>query len=195
VKFLISAFEPFDKQPENSSLLILQALTKLIPDLHTAILPVEFERCWEVLKPVVEQTQPEWVICMGQAETRDNASVERVALNWLDARVADNRGFQPVDKPIVKGAPEALFSSAPAREIAEILSSNGAPTEVSYFAGTYVCNDLYFHVLEDSIAKDYHATFIHWPLLQEQKVSGGMRPGTLNADTCAQALSKVISSL
>ncbi len=40
-------------------------------------------------------------------------SLERVAINVNDARIPDNAGAQPVDTPVIQGAPAAYFTTLP----------------------------------------------------------------------------------
>jgi pyroglutamyl-peptidase len=47
------------------------------------------------------------VIATGLAGGRSEVSIERVAVNLIDARIPDNAGAQPSDAPSVDGAPAA----------------------------------------------------------------------------------------
>ena len=45
------------------------------------------------------------IICIGQAGSRPDVTIERIAINIDDARIADNEGNQPVDVPVVEEGP------------------------------------------------------------------------------------------
>ena len=83
----------------------------------------------------------------------------------MDARIPDNDGAEPVDQRIAVDDPEAFFATLPTREIVERLHEAGIPAELSYTAGTYVCNCV-FYSLMDAVArseKKILGGFIHVP--------------------------------
>lgn len=83
------------------------------------------------------------VICTGLAGGRGEISVERVAVNLIDARIPDNAGKQPIDVPVVEGGPVGYFSTLPVKAIVQNLRRQGIPAAVSHTAGTYNCNQLF----------------------------------------------------
>ncbi len=48
---------------------------------------------------------------------RPDITIERVAINIDDARIADNEGNQPVDVPVVEEGPAAYWSTLPMKAI------------------------------------------------------------------------------
>jgi len=66
------------------------------------------------------------------------------------------------------------------------------PIEISFSAGAYVCNDIYFRVLNE--IKNIPAVFIHVPLLPEQLKKQDVR-SALSFDLQLETLSGVISFL
>jgi hypothetical protein len=62
-----------------------------------------------------------WWCALGLAGSRAAVSIERVALNLIDARIADNAGNQPVDLPVLPGAAPAYFSTLPVKALAAAL--------------------------------------------------------------------------
>ena len=98
--------------------------------------------------------------------------VLRVAINVIDARIADNAGLQPVDMPVVTGGPAAYFSTLPIKAMRLALQAEGIAAEVSQTAGTFVCNHVFFglmHLLatQRGLQKS-KGGFIHVPWLPEQ---------------------------
>lgn len=174
---LITGFDPFGGDALNPSWLTAQALHGRIIAGHRVIaaqLPTVFGASLTVLRTLVRQHQPALVLCLGLAAGRSAISIERVAINVNDARIADNAGEQPVDEPVVAGAPAAYFSSLPIKAMQASITSGGVPAEVSQTAGTFVCNQVFFglmHLLATGRGlKATRGGFIHLPLLPEQGV-------------------------
>ena len=119
-----------------------------------------------------EKKKPCAVILVGEAGGRKHITPERVAINVDDARIPDNNGRQPVDRPIVEGAREAYFSTLPVRKIIAAIEAVGVPAQISNSAGTYVCNHVMYRLLhEANTAEEPFLTgFIHVPYCEEQVV-------------------------
>src|SRR5262249_8289762 len=58
--------------------------------LHSAILPVDRQGGPATLLHAVRACQPDAILCLGEAARRTAISIERVAINLLDYRMADN---------------------------------------------------------------------------------------------------------
>lgn len=197
---LVSAFSPFDVDPENSTELIIEsAKEQNWTGVSFVTLPVSFSRAWSTLKQAIDQCRPTTVLSLGQADSRDKISIERVALNWQDARILDGDGKQPVDEPIQTLGPLALPARLPTRSLVSALSAVGLPAELSYFAGTYVCNALMYDLLYWAEQKGCQAGFVHFPLLVDQKLGPGReakRPAVhLTLDRAVLALQTLIKEL
>ncbi|MDA0746407.1 MAG: pyroglutamyl-peptidase I, partial [bacterium] len=80
-----------------------------------------------------------------------------------------------VDLPVVEGGPAAYFSTLPVRAMVGRMRAAGVPAQVSYSAGTFLCNHLMYQVLHQMEEQEMKALagFIHIPPLPEQVVSGG----------------------
>jgi pyroglutamyl-peptidase len=162
---LLTGFEPFGGDAVNPSGEAVHRVASRWdgPDvLVTAVLPVTFRGAAARLRELLAAHRPDVVIGAGLAAGRAAIGVERVAVNLLDARIADNDGEQPVDAPSVPGATAAHFATLPVKEIARRVSAAGIPAEVSYSAGTFVCNHVFFTALE-AAASGTRAGFIHVP--------------------------------
>src|SRR4051812_13459466 len=94
--WLISHFAPFDGGKTNSSAIVAAQL-KRGNHFFTEALPVSFKSCWQKLERYLEFRNFDGILGLGQAEGRSLITMERVALNWIDARVPDNDGDRPVD--------------------------------------------------------------------------------------------------
>lgn len=178
IQVLLTAFEPFGNDTENAAAL----LCGQVPGegecylAHKRILPTEFKAGAEALLSAMDEIQPQLVICLGQAAGRDKVTPEKVAVNVMDASIPDNCGYQPQEEPVVPGGPDAYFTNVPVKAAVEAAKKAGYPAALSYTAGAYVCNCI-FYTLMNRIAQTpaNEATvplwgdFIHVPYLKEQK--------------------------
>ena len=167
---LITGFEPFGGDRRNPSAEIAQALAGTQIGGCTivgAVLPCVFGKSWRVLRGLVRKHRPELVICLGLAATRTEITPERVAINVDDARIPDNAGRQPVDRPIVRGGPTAYWSTLPIKAIVVAVQRRGIAASVSSSAGTFVCNHVFYGLLHDlRRSRSVRGGFIHvpWPM-------------------------------
>ncbi len=178
---LLTGFEPFGGEPINPSQEIARALDGETIRGHrvvTAILPVAFAATLPMLESLLTAHRPVLVVALGQAGGRGELSLERVALNLIDARIPDNAGVQPIDAPILDAAPPAYFSSLPLKAIEQHLRALGIPVSASLSAGTFVCNQAFFtlaHLLATGHA-GVRGGFIHVPWLPAQVASHPGQP-------------------
>ena len=95
---------------------------------------------------------------------------ERIAINWMDARIPDNAGHQPKEQFIEAGGPDGCFSTLPVEAMVAAIREIGLPGEVSLSAGTFVCNEVMYLVLRHAARTmpDTRCGFIHIPFLPEQ---------------------------
>jgi pyroglutamyl-peptidase len=170
-KVLLTGFEPFGGASFNPSGAVVQEVAEHGiggVEIITAILPVEFKRSAEALIDLIRAHQPSVVISLGQAEGRDFIGPEQVAINLADARIADNAGVKIENQPISSSAADGYFSTLPIRSIVEAISSLGINAKVSYSAGAFICNEIFFTAqsfLQDS---KVISGFIHLPLASNQ---------------------------
>lgn len=172
---LLTGFSPFGGDDTNVSCELARSLDGQVVDGHALVaaqLPTEFDSSLEVLTELLAQHHPVLVVCLGQAAGRQAISLERVAINIDDARIPDNAGNQPVDRPVVSGGPPAYFTSLPIKAMLAALRQAGIAAEVSQTAGTFVCNHVFYglmHTLERRRAmQGVRGGFIHLPLLPAQ---------------------------
>ena len=172
---LITGFDAFGGDAINPSWLAAKTLHGHVILGHrvaAAQLPTVFDESLQRLRTLLKQHRPALVICVGQAGGRTALSLERVAINVNDARIADNAGSQPVDTSVVPGAPAAYFSTLPIKAMLLALQREGIPAEVSQTAGTFVCNHVFYglmHLLATERGfKRSRGGFIHVPWLPEQ---------------------------
>jgi pyroglutamyl-peptidase len=169
---LLTGFEPFGGETINPSWELARALDgQQIGGVHVAsrLLPCVFGRVLEVLDEALVDTTPVLVLALGQAGGRSELSLERVAINIDDARIADNVGAQPIDRAVIADGPAAYFSTLPIKAMVAGLRAAGHPAAVSQSAGTFVCNHVFYglqHALRERT--DVRSGFMHIPYLPEQ---------------------------
>ena len=193
--FLVTFFEPFDGRSVNASGAAVEALAAGWDhgsSLVTASLPVSFSGAAGRLEEHVRRVRPDVVVCVGEAAGRSAVGLERVALNLVDARIPDNDGHAPVDRPVADDGPTAYLSTLPLRRCLQAAQGTDVPVEISNTAGTYVCNATFYalmHLLGSSSSSLVRGGFVHVPLNPEQAAEGAP---SLTATHAAAAIREVL---
>lgn len=195
MKVLVTGFDPFGGEKINPSFEAVKRLPDKIQNAEIIKLevPTVFYKSIEILRSKMCEIQPDIVICTGQAGGRSHISVERVAINIDNAKIEDNEGNKPIDKPIFFDGENAYFSNLPIKKIVEGIKEIGIPAEISNSAGTFVCNHLLYGLMY-YIQKDFKKTlggFIHVPYLPEQVLEKRNTP-SMSLDNIVRALEKAV---
>lgn len=168
---LLTGFEPFLNFPINPTEEIVKELEgqyiggyKIIGK----ILPVDFQSAGELLIKLFNEINPSAVVSLGLAGGRFKITPERIAINCNDG-AADNQGNKFIGKKIDEEGPDGLFSSLPVQAIVDQLNINKFPAEVSNSAGTYLCNNVMYQMLNELKKKNKQipSGFIHIPASHE----------------------------
>jgi pyroglutamyl-peptidase len=172
---LVTGFDPFGPNDVNPSWMAVQGLHGRQIGGHRLVgaqLPTVFGAALDVLRELLHRYHPALVIVTGQAGGRGALSLERVAINVNDARIPDNAGAQPVDTPVIAGAPAAYFSSLPIKAMLASLLEAGINSEVSQTAGTFVCNHVFYGLMHELATRpelrQTRGGLIHVPWLPSQ---------------------------
>jgi len=189
---LLTGFEPFGGETLNPSWEAARALQG--ESIGGAVLaarrlPCVVDDVTPALVQAIDDVDPVLVLCLGLAGGRPDVSLERVAINIVDARIPDNAGRQPIDEPVVADGPAAYFSTLPIKAMAQALHHGGIPASISATAGTYVCNAV-FYGLAHHIATRRPALrggFVHLPYLPEMATRHRGAP-SLALDTLVKAV-------
>lgn len=175
MKVLVTGFDPFGGETVNAA----YEAVKLLPDeiegneIIKLEIPTTFSSGFQVVKRAIEEYEPDVVINVGQAGGRCCITIEKVAINLAEARIPDNDGEQPVDKLLVEDGPTAYFTTLPVKKMVNEIRNQEIPCQISYSAGTYVCNSVMYQVLHLA-EKNYpnlRAGFIHVPFTEKQALS------------------------
>lgn len=174
MKILVTGFDPFGGEKLNPA----YEAVKLLPDniagaeIIKIEIPTVFEKGPMAVEKAIQENNPDCVLCVGQAGGRSCISVEKVAINYIDARIADNEGNQPIDVKIKEDGDTAYFATLPVKAMVENVRKHGIQSHLSFSAGTYVCNDVMYSVLYyiNKNCPNVKGGFIHVPYTISQTV-------------------------
>lgn len=197
MKLLLTGFEPFGESSVNPSEQVARAMAgETLPgvELQPLILPVDRFAGPATLIQAVQAGQPEAVICLGEAARRLALSLERIAINLLDYRIADNAGHLVTDEVIVPGGPAAYFTTLPVRAMRDAVLAVGVPAELSLSAGSFLCNQVLYELLHylSRHSLNIPAGFIHLPLLPEQAAQRHPLPPSMSLETMLKGMRAAI---
>ncbi|MBK1810010.1 pyroglutamyl-peptidase I [Clostridium sp. YIM B02505] len=197
MKILVTGFTPFGGEAINPSFEAVKALPDKIDqaEIITLEIPTVFHESIEILDEAIAVNQPDIVICVGQAGGRFDITIERVAINIDDARIADNKENHPIDEPIFSDGQPAYFANVPIKAMVEKIKGAGIPASVSNSAGTFVCNHLMYGLmyLIDKKYPTVRGTFIHVPFIPMQVVDKYNSP-SMELSLITKALSLAIQA-
>jgi pyroglutamyl-peptidase len=163
---LLTGFEPFGTATSNPSGEIVKQISG--DNIITAILPVAYTQSADRLLALIAEHNPDVVICLGQAEGRTAITPEKVAINLDDARLADNEGVLRSDVKILDKGPDAYFSTLPVKEMVEAIKAQGIPSSVSFSAGAFLCNHVFYVAQNKFAGTNVRSGFVHVPLMDSQ---------------------------
>ena len=171
---LITGFDPFGGETINPSWEAVSRLPDVIGEYRLTKLqiPTVFGRAAEAVLAAAGQDRPDVILCVGQAGGRDAVTPERIAINIASAAKSDNAGNQPREEAILPGGPDGSFSTVPVRSMADAITAAGLPGRVSNTAGTFVCNDTLYRLLQHYAGSETRVGFLHVPHLPQQAQPG-----------------------
>ncbi len=192
MKILVTGFDPFGGEPTNPA---YEAI-KLLPDTIDGAeiikleIPTVFGKGAQKAISMIEEREVDVVVSVGQAGSRSAMTVEKVAINLVEARIPDNEGQQPFDLKIQEDGENAYFTTLPIKAMVEEMKANGIPAFVSYTAGTYVCNEVMYQELY-AVNKRFpnvRAGFVHVPYASAQAVDKPNGTPFMSIETIAKGL-------
>jgi pyroglutamyl-peptidase len=194
-KVLITAFGPYDHWRENSSWLALVELTRDMPEglaITTRRYPVDFGAVKRLLAQDME-AEYDIALHLGQAPGASYVRLEAIGLNMGGTSSELPERFQPLSPE----GPLAYRSSLPLARWASVLRAAEIPAQVSFHAGTYLCNaTLYWsHYLAEIHRLPTRSAFIHLPLDHSQVLSDQIATPWLPAKLAAEGLRLILADL
>ena len=178
MSILLTGFEPFDGASVNPSWEAVQRLPETVcgRPVRRLQLPTVFGKAAR-LKAEIARVRPEIVICCGVAGGRTGVTPELVAINYRQARIPDNEGQQFMGVPIDPAGDTAYMTSLPVNAMVDAMKAAGIPAYLSLSAGAYVCNDVYYALLQCQTEYGHRGLFVHVP-----------NADVADADTAARAI-------
>jgi pyroglutamyl-peptidase len=150
VKILLAGFGPWGKTRRNPSGETARAL-------GGHVLPVRFGTAGTEIVRLIRETRPGAIVLLGVAAGRRKINLEAVALN-VD-HCEDPPPFRRWRRRIRKG-PFVRFARLPLDRIHRRLRAAGLPVALSYNAGTFLCNHVFYVALARSRVP---CGFVHLP--------------------------------
>ena len=198
MKILITGFEPFGSNNENSSWVVANKVATQNTfgiDIALELMPVSFRSVAKTLRTAVTRHNPDLLIMLGQAGSSDKIRLERIAINMMDAQKADNDGYIPDEEPINTETPVALFTNTDIKQLYNAIAEQSIPVKISNSCGLYVCNRIYYEALMlcNEINK-MKAIFVHLPLYDGQR-DANENQHTLPLDKMEKAINVIINKL
>lgn len=198
-KVLVTGFNPFGGESINPAFEAVKLLPDVILDAQIIKLeiPTVFQKGPDTVYNAIQENQPDYVLCIGQAGGRSQMTPEWVGINFRNARISDNEGNQPVQTSVIEGGPTAYFTMLPVFCMVEKMKKNGIPASVSYSAGTYVCNDVMYSLLHycHTQFKNVKGGFMHVPYATEQVVNHPAQTPAMNLNDIARGIELSVQAI
>lgn len=195
LRVLITAFEPYDRWSENSSWLALMELTRSLPatpQVVTRRYPVDFAKMKERLIEDLAGNY-DYALHLGQAP-----GIGRIHLEAFGLNIGGESSQSPSEfVPLAADGPAAYRSALPLARWAARMQAEDIPAQVSYHAGTYLCNALLYlsqHLAAQNQFKT-RSTFLHLPLAPQQVLGERQDWPSLPSQTCARGIQMILSEL
>lgn len=134
--------------------------------IHVVSIPVSFAKAWPTLKETIEATRPDIVIATGLKHSVRGVMLERCATNLMDTAKPDADNVTPRREPIDPDGPAAYWTRLPLRSILNDFADDSIPATLSSDAGTFVCNSLFYNLLNWTATQErVLGGFVSFPLV------------------------------
>lgn len=169
MRVLVTGFEVFGGLESNPTSDLIKALQNheiLYPstlEVDQILLPVSFSKVFPLFQNKVNSFNPDVIISFGLANSREAIELETIAVNEINADIADNQGSKPVHQKISQNGANHFLSTLPLTGIEAALKLAGIPVNSSQTAGTFVCNYLFYKMMETNQDTYRLCGFIHVP--------------------------------
>jgi pyroglutamyl-peptidase len=200
MRVLLTGFDPFGGSTINPSAEASQLLRgRPIPgiELITHQLPVVGGAATAQVIAAIDSSRPDSLVLLGESGQAAAITIERLAANLRDYRIADNAGGQVTDQPVVPGGPAAYFATLPVKAMQSAIQEEGIPADLSMSAGTFLCNEVMYAALHHIAVSGLpiRAGFIHLPQLPEQVVSAGRGRASMDRETIVRGVAAALRTL
>ncbi|MBO1054767.1 MAG: peptidase C15 [Dolichospermum sp. DET73] len=172
-KILLTSFDIWLSQQESNSsddlLLGLAKMASLSHDLNFLHrLPVDVQLASSLVIAKINELQPDYIICCGMAASRSQLSVEVLAssTSTLPVESTNSADILPQES---RNSPENILQT---RVDLEKLLVGTAAVEISYDCGKFVCEGLYYSVLDylHQSQLSIKCIFVHVPIFNPENL-------------------------
>jgi len=168
----ITGFEPFRGEKVNPSMVIAEELDgKVIfgEEVKGVVLPVSYKKAKPIVESLVRE-KPKLLLSLGLSPKTTCVRLEVVALNIAHSEKGDNDGYKPFNETIYEDGDLAYRGTLPFNTILKALRGKGIPSILSFHAGTFLCNYVYYVALYNARSKNIRIGFLHIPHLTDYAV-------------------------
>ncbi|QEI41800.1 Pyrrolidone-carboxylate peptidase [Dolichospermum sp. UHCC 0315A] len=172
-KILLTSFDIWLSQQESNSsddlLLGLAKMASLSHDLKFLHrLPVDVQLASSLVIAKINELQPDYIICCGMAASRSQLSVEVLAssTSTLPVEFTNSADILPQES---RNSPENILQTSV--DLEKLLVGTAA-VEISYDCGKFVCEGLYYSVLDylHQSQLSIKCIFVHVPIFNPENL-------------------------
>jgi len=170
-KVVVTGFTKFLNFSSNPSEDVVEYIRENpISDCSTQlyVLPVSYRGVSGFCQRLFEKPDIAAVILLGLNHRIDHVALEQRAINLQRSVHPDAEGEVRSNSIISKNGSLEIDTNLDLIAIAEKLSRPSNPVKVSLYAGSYICNSLYYQVLEKAEKGNIPCVFVHLPLFSKQ---------------------------
>ncbi|WP_068310073.1 hypothetical protein [Polycladidibacter hongkongensis] len=155
--------------------------------------PVSTSKLSQFVLEALDKYKPDAWIGIGVAVSSHVVRSEMVGLNWRHFHVPDIDGINAQLENIVEDGPVAYNSDLPHTQIVSQIKKAGIPAELSFYAGTHLCNQMTYtlrHLISER-ALPILSGFIHIPQSPENVANGskeGRNSSSMSLEMSTKAL-------
>lgn len=164
MKVLVTGFGPFGRFESNPSESVARHLADVNEDVVAGVLPVVYGEGASEALALLERVDPDCVLSFGLNPTIGHFNLEEIAVNIRASELPDSDDNMMYGEPVEEGGPLALRSNLSLLSIRKRLREGGIPARLSYSAGVYLCNEVFYTVLRWCGHTGKRGGFIHIPI-------------------------------
>ena len=157
-RVLLTGFEPFDGASYNISKEIVTEISKLDIinfEIESKILTVD-EKGSKYVSELIIEKEYDCVLQLGFSKKARTINLETQAINKIHMTIEDNSKRQIHNKKIDMFAKNKLISTV---DVEGFLEKESPEISLSSDAGTFVCNESYFHTLNTIFSQELYDRF------------------------------------
>lgn len=193
MKILMTGFKPFNNEKLNPAEEILKLYHNDEYEIDKLKLDVLYDTDAKLVKSMLKNNY-DLVILLGQAGGRAKIALEYFALNMKDCNIPDNNNVYYYHTPINPKGKICYKTNINLEKVINDIKSDDIM--ISYHAGCFICNDLFYNSLEYIYENDLNTkcVFIHFPFIKEQIENKPNMP-YMELNDILSLLGKIIDSI